>query len=172
MTSPGRSRSLPTTSDPGSGPAPTKTGPHVGVGRAKPAGMGQGCGHPTRTFLLAVGMAMVAGAGCTPEQVALAHWFNRDPATPVPCREWVGASRAAGFTDDQLPTIHRIMWRESRCNPTAHNPSGATGLVQVMPMWADDCGITPADLFTPQANMDCAALVYAVQGWDAWSTWP
>ena len=45
------------------------------------------------------------------------------------------------------------------------------GLMQVMPMWADDCGGIPADLFDPTFNLRCALHVHGVQGWPAWSTY-
>ena len=89
----------------------------------------------------------------------------------IPCAQWIGNSRLAGFTDDQLPTLHRIMWLESRCDPNAYNPSGASGLVQVMSWWARACGITPAQLFDPTWNLVCARHVYETQGWTAWSTY-
>jgi len=89
----------------------------------------------------------------------------------IPCAQWIGNSRLAGFTDDQLPTLHRIMWLESRCDPNAYNPSGASGLVQVESWWARACGITPAQLFDPTWNLVCARHVYETQGWTAWSTY-
>ena len=63
------------------------------------------------------------------------------------------------------------MWRESNCQPGAHNRSGATGLMQIMPMWADDCGGSPGDLYNPSFNLRCARHILNVQGWTAWSTY-
>lgn len=119
-------------------------------------------------------VAAVMLAGCTPAERAWFAWQARPLANdePVPCAQWIGTSRVAGFTDEEIPTEHAVMWAESRCNPDAWNPSGASGLLQIMPMWADDCGTTPAGLFNPQLNVTCALHVLAVQGWHAWSTYP
>lgn len=80
--------------------------------------------------------------------------------------------RVAGFTDDEARVALALMWKESQCRSDAHNGSGATGLMQVMPMWADDCGGYPALLYDPQFNLICALHVLQVQGWYAWSTYP
>lgn len=89
-----------------------------------------------------------------------------------PCWRYRQIALNQGFTRAQWrwPMRH-IMWRESRCLPWAYNSSsGATGLMQIMPFWADDCGGWPARLFRPRFNIHCARHVYRVQGWDAWST--
>ena len=87
------------------------------------------------------------------------------------CAQWYDEAMAAGFSDDQWPTVDRIMYRESMCQPGAYNRSGASGLMQIMPMWADDCGGSRQDLFDPAFNLRCAVHVKNVQGWDAWSTY-
>jgi transglycosylase-like protein with SLT domain len=93
------------------------------------------------------------------------------------CAEWWPVARNAGFRRYQWPTINRIMYAESRCNPSAYNPSGARGLMQIMPMWADDCGRYwgvvgwPDRLFRPRFNLRCAFYVKKVQGWTAWMTY-
>ncbi len=128
---------------------------------------------------LRAGLALAAVVGlvaCTPAEVAVWTPFARPlpGGAHVPCEQWLGTSRVAGFTDDQIPTEHAVMEAETggSCDPAAHNRSGATGLMQIMPMWADDCGGSPADLFSPQFNLDCALHVLDVQGWFAWSTYP
>lgn len=88
------------------------------------------------------------------------------------CSQWYEAARDAGFSDDQWrEPVSRIMAAESGCNPGAYNPSGASGLMQVMAGWADDCGGSPDDLFDPWFNLRCAHHVYEVQGWGAWVTY-
>lgn len=94
------------------------------------------------------------------------------PEPETPCKEWYWHAMEAGFTDAQWrEPLSRIMFRESHCQPGAHNPSGASGLTQVMPMWADDCGGVPSDLFDPAFNLRCAHHVWEVSGWGAWSTY-
>lgn len=130
-------------------------------------------------------LAVAVAAGCTPREVqAWLAWHRRDPAAAErfarelrpsglggACAQWSANALAAGWSSSQWPTLDRIMYRESRCQPGAHNPSGATGLLQIMPMWADDCGGSPGDLYDPGFNLRCGRHVYRVQGWGAWSTY-
>jgi hypothetical protein len=59
------------------------------------------------------------------------------PPADAQCPQWWGLAREAGWTDDLLPTLDYVMWRESRCDPTQHNTTlnkdGSTdlGLTQV-----------------------------------------
>lgn len=88
------------------------------------------------------------------------------------CEGWSDTALAVGWSVDQwYEPLSRIMARESNCDPSAYNSSGASGLLQIMPMWADDCGGSPSDLFDPWFNLTCGLHVYAVQGWGAWSTY-
>lgn len=143
---------------------------------------------------IGVAALVVSTAACTPGQVAF--WMNAraaveatpDPADDIAlqaafealpdtpqtsCAQWFWHAMEAGFTYDQwMYPLSGIMRKESMCNPGAHNGSGATGLTQVMPMWADDCGGVPADLYDPLFNLECAKHVYDVSGWGAWSTYP
>jgi soluble lytic murein transglycosylase-like protein len=80
------------------------------------------------------------------------------------CPQWWDTARAAGWADDQLPTVDRVMWCESRCHPHAHNPSGATGLMQIMPGWWHG-----RDPYDPATNLTIAVEVHDRQGWRAWS---
>ena len=64
---------------------------------------------------------------------------NPPPWWTVPdwarCPDWWDEAQAAGIPLDWMPKVDYIMYRESRCNRFAHNPSGASGPVQWMPMW-------------------------------------
>jgi len=61
---------------------------------------------------------------------------------------------------------------ESRGNPSAQNPSsGASGLFQVLPSWADNFGVRPVDLFVPEINTYIARQLYDDGGWGHWSPW-
>jgi hypothetical protein len=59
------------------------------------------------------------------------------PPATARCPQWWGLAREAGWTDDLLPTLDYVMWRESRCDPTQHNTTlnadGSTdvGLTQI-----------------------------------------
>jgi hypothetical protein len=80
------------------------------------------------------------------------------------CAQWEGLALDAGWTLDQWPTVDRIMWCESKCEPWAHNRSGASGLMQVMPMWWHG-----RDPFDPATNLAMALEIRQAQGWRAWS---
>lgn len=107
------------------------------------------------------------------DNVVAGYQAVHDEATAGhPCEVFFDLAMEAGFTPDQWKNpMSRIMNAESGCSPTAHNPSGATGLMQIMPMWADDCGGTVSDLYDPTFNINCAKHVYDIQGWPAWSTY-
>lgn len=75
------------------------------------------------------------------------------------------------FPADQVNRALCIMEFESHGNPGAYNPSGASGLMQVLASWADDYGVAPADLFMPEVNLLIAADLYRTGGWTHWSPW-
>jgi hypothetical protein len=86
------------------------------------------------------------------------------PALTGRCGRWEQTALAAGWPLEQWPTVDRIMWCESRCDPHARNRSGAAGLMQVMPGWWHG-----RDPYDPTANLAMARAVYGAQGWPAWS---
>lgn len=118
------------------------------------------------------------------------------PPADARCPQWWGLAREVGFTDDQLPTLDYVMWRESRCQPDAHNTTlnknGTTdiGLVQVndaswcLPnSWHDEgylqrVGVLTTvgceQLFDPATNLRAAKAIhdYAEEnygnGWQPW----
>ena len=96
------------------------------------------------------------------------------PTATGPCAEWVPLLQAHSPGWD-ISHFQRIMFRESRCDPSARNPSGASGLMQIMPFWANGghlrhCGISSrTDLFDPAKNVCGAAHIYRTQGINAWS---
>ena len=66
--------------------------------------------------------------------------------------------------------MSRIMYRESRCRPEVRNPSGATGLLQIMPAhcsWLPNCSVRL--LQDAAYNIRSAAALWRRQGMDAWA---
>jgi membrane-bound lytic murein transglycosylase MltF len=53
--------------------------------------------------------------------------------------------------------ILAIMSVESWFRPKATSPTGAKGLMQIMPLWEDECG---TDLYNIDVNIQCGILVY------------
>ena len=52
-----------------------------------------------------------------------------------------------------------LVTQESGWNPNAESPKGARGLGQVMPFNAELCGIKEDDLWIPEKNLQCSALI-------------
>lgn len=74
----------------------------------------------------------------------------RAALTPLPhalARPLARAAEAARVSDD---LVAAIAWVESRYRPAARSPSGAIGLMQLMPATARDVGVDPHD---PAANL-------------------
>lgn len=107
------------------------------------------------------------------DNVDLLNAYLAMPDTPdTPCSQWYWYAIEAGWTHELwMSFVSYVMPRESNCDPGAYNPSGASGLLQIMPMWADDCGTTREGLFDPLTNLRCGLHIHAVQGKNAWQTW-
>jgi len=118
------------------------------------------------------------------------------PPADAHCPEWWALAREAGWTDNLLPTLDYVMWRESRCLTTAHNTtlnrdkSADIGLTQIndrswcLPTrwypngYLQTIGILPTvgceQLFDPYLNLLSAKAIhdYAQRtngnGWQPW----
>lgn len=66
---------------------------------------------------------------------------------------------------EHVDRMLRIMACESGGNPYAYNPSGATGLFQVMPFWQRTW---PGDYTDPWTNGAVAYQIWLSQGYGAW----
>jgi hypothetical protein len=81
------------------------------------------------------------------------------------CAQWEQTALDAGWTLAQWPTVDRVMWCESKCEPDAYNRSSASGLMQLLRRW-----FAPGqDPFDPATNLAVALEVWHAQGWRAWS---
>lgn len=121
--------------------------------------------------LVALALSVAAGVQATQPAARVAETVG-PPATTVidayqpsgHCTEWAETAFAVGWPTDQWPSISRVMWCESKCQPGAHNQSGASGLMQIMPGWWDG-----RDPYDPATNLTMALEVHDRQGWRAWS---
>ena len=94
------------------------------------------------------------------------------PAAPAssasgPCAEF--ADTLSFFSPGwDVARMQQIMYRESRCQPGARNASGASGLLQIMPLHVPNlapCGVYSAsDLLDAGKNICSAAIVYQRAG--------
>lgn len=107
------------------------------------------------------------------------------------CDEWADAAVDAGWDQSDLYRLGYILWRESRCQPDAHNASdpnsGSYGLTQINGFWCrpskynasgylqsqnilTDCD----DLYEPTINLLAARAIYdygADRGNCPWGPW-
>ncbi len=119
--------------------------------------------------VIAIIVALVCGPLQPAQRVVVAAQVQPPPPTlyvdpGASCGPWWELAVSVGWPEGELPTLDRVMWCESRCDPSAHNRSGASGLMQVMPMWHKG-----RDPFDPQTNLAMALEVWSRQGWRAWS---
>ena len=101
------------------------------------------------------------------------------PSAPAgsKCPEHYAAALAAGWPASDWERLDHIMWRESRCLPTAWNRSdpmsGSRGVTQINGFWCkptryypqgymQQAGVlsTCEDLFDPQVNLRAARAIY------------
>ena len=98
---------------------------------------------------------------------------------PKGCAQYVADAITAGWPADQAPTLARVMFRESRCIPTAYNgkdtAGGSYGLMQINgqhKLWLMQLGYINSlnDLFNPDINLRAALHLYGMVGWSAWAS--
>jgi len=104
----------------------------------------------------------------------------------LPCAQWFSTALNAGWPNDTetLKTLSKIMWRESRCDPTACSTSDSGrqcrdyGLIQgnwyAHHVWWEQMGLTPDDMFDPYINLNWAWLLYSgreAKGQCGWQPW-
>jgi hypothetical protein len=107
------------------------------------------------------------------------------------CPMWWSLALSVGFTDEQMPTLDRIMYRESRCDPTQLNATdpngGSISLTQINRFWCLPSRYYPSgylqsvgvldtcdDLYEPEINLRAAlALVEYSEsvGLSSWHQW-
>ena len=77
----------------------------------------------------------------------------------LPLAQWVGWPRSC------FGELAYIIMRESTGRPTAYNPSGCSGLLQIAPGNVRE----PGRLFEPEYNLAQGLRLYREAGWSPWS---
>ncbi len=76
------------------------------------------------------------------------------------------------FPASEVALAMKVMSCESRGDPTARNPGGASGLFQHLPKYwssrSTRAGWSGADIFGPEANVAVAAWLLGNSGWKNW----
>jgi hypothetical protein len=113
-----------------------------------------------------------------PPTIALTPIATTTTAVPKGCAQYVADAITAGWPADQAPTLARVMFRESRCIPTAYNAKdsngGSRGLMQINgthKRWLMQLGYINNldDLYNPDINLRAALHLYGMVGWSAWA---
>lgn len=89
------------------------------------------------------------------------------------CAQWHELALSVGWPEEELPTLDKVMWRESRCTPDAYSNGnyGLTQINQIHQGWVRELGWEyPKDLLDPAKNLRFAYLLWADDGWEHWST--
>ena len=120
--------------------------------------------------------AVLDGHRAEADAAALAYEAERAADTAGrPCPEWYDLARSAGFTGAQWrEPLSRILFRESRCDPNADNPtSTASGAAQiVVGTWRASCPDMPWSMrYDAETNLACAYQVWLRGGWSHWATY-
>ena len=102
-----------------------------------------------------------------------------DAAVGDKCTQYVNLARKVGWPKSERANLARIMWRESRCTPSAHNPrdpwGGSYGLLQINGSnvgWATRNGYirNRTDLTNPRRNLKVGLELWRLYGWKPWGT--
>lgn len=113
--------------------------------------------------------------------VVLIAALNQTPADakPLTCRDYVDVARSVGWPRSERAALKRIMWRESRCEPSAWNRKdphgGSHGLLQINGSnvgWAVRNGWIASrdDLYDPRQNLRVGLELWRLYGWRPWGT--
>ena len=89
------------------------------------------------------------------------------------CPEWEEAAVRAGWDLTDLYTLDHLMWRESRCDPMAHNRDdptrwGSRGLLQINGFWINHFDLDPELMFDPDYNLAAGLRVWEHSGFGPW----
>jgi soluble lytic murein transglycosylase-like protein len=71
--------------------------------------------------------------------------------------------------DVPLSTLRRKAWCESRYNPRAQNPSGASGLLQFLPSTFNSTPFARESIWSPYANALAAGWMHRVGRGNEWT---
>ena len=113
-----------------------------------------------------------------PPTIALTPIPTTTTAVPKGCAAYVADAISAGWPASEAPTLARVMFRESSCDPLAFNRqdsnNGSRGLMQINGVhknWLMDTGYINSldDLFNPDINLRAALHLWHMVGWSAWS---
>lgn len=148
--------------------------------------------HPTLDTTTTVVPTPVRSVEITAEVVWADEQREPAPPTTIPqmmtrCPEWQTTALEQGWPADPklLAKLDRVIYRESRCDPTQHNADdpmgGSHGLMQLNGFWcrpteywpdgwlqAQEAVLGCDDLYDPAINLRAGLLVWHNSGWGPW----
>ena len=102
-----------------------------------------------------------------------------DVSDDTKCQQWLQTAIKAGWPNERkiMDRLGFIMWRESRCLPTADSgpDHGLTQINKVHTHWINELGWTFEQMKDPAKNLRFAWLLYSGReangqcGWQPWS---
>ncbi|CAN5754191.1 hypothetical protein BH23ACT5_BH23ACT5_22750 [soil metagenome] len=127
--------------------------------------------------------AASAPAGADSAEASASDAREPAPVDTLPTHGWLSEMQVRAlvsmyFQPEDINRAIRVVWCESRFNPTATHPNtGATGLFQHLPeFWsqrAEAAGFPTAEPTDPEANVAAAAeAIYNEGGWDVFACVP
>lgn len=111
-------------------------------------------------------------------------WIEPQPKSQ--CEQALQLALDVGWPADQMATLARVLWRESRCNPgPVHNPDdpmgGSRGLLQINGFWCEPNSNWPTgwlqahgivtscdDLYGSETNLRAGLEIWKNSGWHPW----
>jgi len=132
-------------------------------------------GPQTRTAHVKLLEGMGWSTSNVPDAPSSGSSISYNPNPTPQCTEWWDTARAAGWSEDRLPKLGRIMFAESRCTHDVVSRTKDYGLTQIN--WAahgsrlTDAGITRDMLLDAYTNLVQAKWIadYAEKHYGCWS---
>lgn len=94
------------------------------------------------------------------------------------CPDWWQLAVEVGWSEDQLPTLDRVMWNETRCQHNLVSSTNDWGLVQInRKVWEPTVianGWSMEDLLLPHIALQMGLIVFNAAeeaGWCGWQPW-
>lgn len=122
--------------------------------------------------------------GNTPVSSTTTVWVEPQPKSE--CEIALQTALDVGWPAKELAKLAVIMWRESRCSPSAHNAkdpgSGSYSLLQINSYWCEPNRYWPqgwlqakgivttcTDLYDPATNLRAGLAIWRNSSWQPWS---
>ena len=107
-----------------------------------------------------------SGINMTPTEVDQARLVHGQ------CGEWYDLAISVGWSPSDWETLSRVMFRESRCTPSADSgpDHGLTQINRVHSDWLTQMGLSHDLMFDPELNLRFALMLYTSSGWRPWKS--